>query len=269
MVRKNSSGYVLNEPPWGILRAARLKIVFTAATAFGLVTPSLLHSFEIIRCDNWAELVAKHEGRIALRTADPTLDFEAVLASAKATLDADAGKRTANRPLSASRSQKTKLPSNPAPSSNCKYVVRAGDTLSKIAKQTLGGAGRYKEILALNSGTLKSPEQLKIGQTLTLPCVEQSTQQSPSKVMPAKPSPPPLPVWTARRGESLEAVLKRWAKKSGYKVTVQTDREWILAVPVSIQGEFTKAVQELVKGLAAGSSSPPVRIYKNKTIKLG
>ena len=49
------------------------------------------------------------------------------------------------------------------------YTVKAGDTLSKLAKAHLGDAKRYMEIFNLNKGILKDPDMIKVGQKLQLP----------------------------------------------------------------------------------------------------
>jgi nucleoid-associated protein YgaU len=49
------------------------------------------------------------------------------------------------------------------------YTVKAGDTLSKIAKDTLGNAGSYMEIFNLNKDQLTDPDKIKPGQVLKIP----------------------------------------------------------------------------------------------------
>lgn len=48
-----------------------------------------------------------------------------------------------------------------------KYVVQAGDSLSKIAKEQLGDARRYPEIQKLNK--IDNPNLIRVGQELLLP----------------------------------------------------------------------------------------------------
>ncbi|WP_419741193.1 TcpQ domain-containing protein [Ruegeria sp.] len=86
---------------------------------------------------------------------------------------------------------------------------------------------------------------------------------------PATPPPAPLPVWSARAGEDFEAVLRRWGRAAGYRVVVSTSDAWILAVPVRLQAEFEAALNQLVQGLGSDGTAPPVRIYSNRTIRLG
>jgi nucleoid-associated protein YgaU len=49
------------------------------------------------------------------------------------------------------------------------YTVKAGDTLSKIAKEQLGEAGAYMKIFDLNKDQLTDPNMIKPGQVLRLP----------------------------------------------------------------------------------------------------
>ena len=49
------------------------------------------------------------------------------------------------------------------------YTVKAGDTLSKIAKETLGDANAYMKIFNANKDQLSDPDKIKPGQVLKLP----------------------------------------------------------------------------------------------------
>ncbi len=49
------------------------------------------------------------------------------------------------------------------------YVVKHGDTLSKIARDVLGDEKHWQAIYDINRKMLKSPEQLHVGQRLRLP----------------------------------------------------------------------------------------------------
>jgi nucleoid-associated protein YgaU len=48
------------------------------------------------------------------------------------------------------------------------YTVKAGDTLSAIAKEQLGSAGAYMKIFEMNKDQLKDPDKIKPGQVLRL-----------------------------------------------------------------------------------------------------
>jgi len=49
------------------------------------------------------------------------------------------------------------------------YTVQKGDTLSKIAKQHYGAAGKYPLIFEANKPMLKDPDQIYPGQSLRIP----------------------------------------------------------------------------------------------------
>ena len=49
------------------------------------------------------------------------------------------------------------------------YTVKAGDTLSKIAKEQLGDANAHMKIFEANRGTLTDPDKITPGQILTIP----------------------------------------------------------------------------------------------------
>jgi nucleoid-associated protein YgaU len=49
------------------------------------------------------------------------------------------------------------------------YTVKAGDTLSAIAKEHLGSANAYMKIFDLNKDQLSDPDKIKPGQVLRLP----------------------------------------------------------------------------------------------------
>ena len=49
------------------------------------------------------------------------------------------------------------------------YTVKAGDTLSGIAKSQLGNAGAYMKIFEANKDQLSDPDKIKPGQVLKLP----------------------------------------------------------------------------------------------------
>ena len=74
-----------------------------------------------------------------------------IVADIKAT-----GGETSAKPPEASRQERT-------------YTVKAGDTLSKIAKELLGDANAYMEIVNLNRDQLTDPDKIKPGQVLKIP----------------------------------------------------------------------------------------------------
>jgi nucleoid-associated protein YgaU len=56
-----------------------------------------------------------------------------------------------------------------APTSSKTYTVKAGDTLSGIAKDQLGSAAAYMKIFEANQDQLTDPDKIKPGQVLHLP----------------------------------------------------------------------------------------------------
>lgn len=64
-------------------------------------------------------------------------------------------------------SRSTAAPAAPAAAKT--YTVKAGDTLSAIAKEHLGSAGAYMKIFELNKDQLTDPDKIKPGQVLRLP----------------------------------------------------------------------------------------------------
>jgi nucleoid-associated protein YgaU len=63
-------------------------------------------------------------------------------------------------------------PTTPSPKENPytqTYVVQAGDTLSKIAKQFYGDAALYPQIFEANRDVLKDPDKIRPGQKLRIP----------------------------------------------------------------------------------------------------
>ena len=49
------------------------------------------------------------------------------------------------------------------------YTVKSGDTLSKIAKEMYGDAGKYPQIFEANKSMLKDPDKIYPGQVLRVP----------------------------------------------------------------------------------------------------
>ena len=54
-------------------------------------------------------------------------------------------------------------------SSQNTYTVKAGDTLSRIAKEKLGDANAYMDIVNANKDQISDPDKIKPGQVLRIP----------------------------------------------------------------------------------------------------
>jgi nucleoid-associated protein YgaU len=83
----------------------------------------------------------------------PTWSQE-IVADIQATNKAPAGQTTAAKPTAVKE---------------ITYTVKAGDTLSKIAKEHLGNANAYMDIFNANRDQLSDPDQIKPGQVLKIP----------------------------------------------------------------------------------------------------
>ena len=59
--------------------------------------------------------------------------------------------------------------SQPASHTTQTYTVKAGDTLSKIAKQHYGNANLYMKIFEANKDLLRDPDKIQVGQVLKIP----------------------------------------------------------------------------------------------------
>jgi nucleoid-associated protein YgaU len=49
------------------------------------------------------------------------------------------------------------------------YVVKPGDTLSKLAQQFYGDASQYRRIFEANRDKVTDPDRIQVGQVLTIP----------------------------------------------------------------------------------------------------
>jgi nucleoid-associated protein YgaU len=49
------------------------------------------------------------------------------------------------------------------------YVIKKGDTLSKIAREYYGDANLYPQIFEANRDVLEDPNKIKVGQKLRIP----------------------------------------------------------------------------------------------------
>jgi hypothetical protein len=91
-------------------------------------------------------------------------DFSNVQSGGSST--APAPKATAPR---ADSSLNPSLADSPASAGRRTYTVKAGDSLSKIAKHEYGDAAQWHKIYEANKDTIKDPDLIYPGQTFTLP----------------------------------------------------------------------------------------------------
>lgn len=64
------------------------------------------------------------------------------------------------------------------------YVVKAGDSLSKIAKEVYGDAKRWKEIYEANKDKIKNPDVIHPGQELVIPEAASAAAQVKDEIKP-------------------------------------------------------------------------------------
>jgi len=58
-----------------------------------------------------------------------------------------------------------------------KYVVKSGDTLSKIAKDLYGDANRWREIFQANKEQIENPNLIRPGWELFIPGLEDKEEE--------------------------------------------------------------------------------------------
>jgi LysM repeat protein len=236
---------------------------------FGTLIGASSASAEIIRCPDWESLAAADHSAVVRASTSSSENFDATLARTRATLDAATGAPLDGANL---RSQSGAVTTTALPAS-CTYTVRPSDTLSRIAAAQLGDAARYPEIISLNRATLRDPDVLTVGSTLSLPCsgpsaaAAQGDAAAPSAS--SAPVPAPIPVWTARKGDTFTSTIQKWGQTAGYTVVVETTEQWQFDVDVSEQGSFRDVLGRVVRGLGAQGVPPVVQVFSNNVIKIG
>jgi len=93
-------------------------------------------------------------------------------------------------------------PSTPAPSSGGSYTVRAGDTLSAIARAT---GTTWQQLFAANRDVLSDPARISIGQRLRL---SGSSAPAPAAPEPAAPAPSSSNAYTVKSGDTLSSIAR-------------------------------------------------------------
>lgn len=87
------------------------------------------------------------------------------------------------------------------------YTVKAGDSLSKIARDVLGDMARWPEIAKLNA--IAAPYVIRVGQLLELPANDRSPAAPAASSSPAA-WPAPAPVTFARLIPWIGLALGAW-----------------------------------------------------------
>jgi nucleoid-associated protein YgaU len=71
-----------------------------------------------------------------------------------------------------------------------KYVVKLGDTLSKIAEQVYGDANRWREIYEANKDQIENPNQIRAGWELVIPGLGGDEEEGDKEAKARKAGPP-------------------------------------------------------------------------------
>ena len=69
----------------------------------------------------------------------------------------------------------TAKPVKPASPVNQQYVVKVGDTLSKLAERFYNSTSKWEKIFEANRDTLKNPNYIYIGMKLVIPADDQAS----------------------------------------------------------------------------------------------
>jgi len=112
---------------------------------------------------SWEDVIRRPDGKrlrqvltLELREYVEAKRLQEEKASSKARNKADADKKKKQTTTKGKKTTKGKS-----------YLVKSGDSLSKIAAHELGSAARWHEIADLNN--IRDPKSLKTGQTIKLP----------------------------------------------------------------------------------------------------
>ncbi len=105
------------------------------------------------------------ENNLLRKQLEKTADTLTAAPVAKPVLPKPPVKKPKPTPVSAQPIQRIQTP---APTTGT-YKVLPGDTLSRIAKAVYGDSGKWKEIYGANLDKMSSENDLKAGQTITIP----------------------------------------------------------------------------------------------------
>lgn len=107
----------------------------------------------------------------AIVALNPSLqkDQNRILAGVKYLIPADAWAAAMGTPSEPSTPEPARTEPKPVDAKTTTYVVKAGDSLWKIAERELGSAGAIAQIKQLNADVLGESETVKVGMKLKLP----------------------------------------------------------------------------------------------------
>ncbi|HET8645262.1 MAG TPA: LysM peptidoglycan-binding domain-containing protein [Vicinamibacteria bacterium] len=108
------------------------------------------------------------DGKFFIKGEAPSADLKNKVWEQIKTVDTGYADLVADISVSAA-GQGGPAPGAAATSPGQSYTVKAGDTLSKIAKEHYGDANAYMKIFDANKDKLKDPDEIKVGQVLSIP----------------------------------------------------------------------------------------------------
>lgn len=118
------------------------------------------------------------------------------------------------------------------------YIIRPGDTLSRIAARELGSNALANNIFLLNRDVISDPDQLLVGERILLPVRE--NQRTTPAVTPDRPTPPSPPgfenavlggtvrVHRVARGDTLSSIaLRYYGSSAGWRFLYESNSDVI------------------------------------------
>lgn len=93
------------------------------------------------------------------------------------------------------------------PAAPATYVVRAGDSLAKIAREVLGNESRWRELAALNKDVVDEDDGVRVGVRLTLPGTGATPAAKPKVSRAAEEK--ATRTYVVKRGDTLGRIAQR------------------------------------------------------------
>lgn len=108
---------------------------------------------------------------MTMNSDNPGADFSDVGGSGSTNSSANT-KSSTNTAGNADFSDVSSGSSSTAAAGGQTYVVKSGDSLSKIAKHFYGDASKWHAIHAANKAAIPNPDLIQVGQELTIPAAQ-------------------------------------------------------------------------------------------------
>lgn len=85
-------------------------------------------------------------------------------------------------------------------------------------------------------------------------------------VVPAKPIPPPDPVWRAVAGSTLRATVAAWAKQAGWVVRWEGSVDYPIVAPLEFRGTYVQAITQLIQAYAHADRPLHAALYTDQRL---